>query len=61
MHSLRHTLATRLLKKEMPFHIISEILGHASTKTTMIYAKADVESLRGVALNGDEEVKNEHI
>jgi len=61
MHSLRHTLATRLLKKETPFHIISEILGHASTKTTMIYAKADVESLRGVALNGDEEVKNEHI
>jgi integrase len=61
MHSLRHTLATRLLQKETPFHIISEILGHASTKTTMIYAKADVESLRGVALDGDEEVKNEHL
>jgi len=48
-----------LLKKETPFHIISEILGHASTTTTMIYAKAEVESLRGVALNGDEEVKDE--
>ena len=59
LHSLRHTLATRLLKKETPFHIISEILGHASTTTTMIYAKAEVESLRGVALNGDEEVKDE--
>lgn len=60
LHSLRHTLATRLLQKETPFHIISEILGHASSKTTMIYAKADVESLRGVALDSDEEVKNEH-
>jgi hypothetical protein len=35
-------------------HVISEILGHATTAATMIYAKADVESLRGAALDTEE-------
>lgn len=51
LHSLRHTLATRLLHEETPFHVISAILGHASSATTFIYAKADVEMLRSAALN----------
>jgi integrase len=54
LHSLRHTLATELLRAETPFHIISEILGHATTASTLIYAKADVEALRGVALDPEE-------
>jgi len=54
LHSLRHTLATRLLHEETPFHIISEVLGHASSATTFIYAKADVETLRCAALNTEE-------
>jgi len=51
LHSLRHTLATRLLEKGTPFTTIAEILGHASVESTRIYAKADVEALRGVALD----------
>lgn len=51
LHSLRHTLATRLLNAETPFHVISAVLGHASSATTFIYAKADVETLRSAALN----------
>lgn len=51
LHSLRHTLATRLLCEETPFHVISAVLGHASASSTLIYAKADVEALRGAALN----------
>lgn len=51
LHSLRHTLATHLLEEEVPFSIISNILGHASMNSTMIYAKASVESLREVALS----------
>jgi site-specific recombinase XerD len=51
LHSLRHTLATRLLHEQTPFHIISAVLGHASSATTFIYAKADVEMLRSAALN----------
>ncbi len=58
LHSLRHTLATKLLREETPIHVISEILGHATTASTMIYAKADVESLRSAALNTEEEVRD---
>ena len=54
LHSLRHTLATRLLRAETPFHVISAVLGHASPATTFIYAKADVETLRIAALNPEE-------
>jgi integrase len=54
MHSLRHTLATRLLQKGTPFPTIAEILGHTSLESTRIYAKADVESLRSVALDPEE-------
>jgi site-specific recombinase XerD len=54
LHSLRHTLATQLLREQTPMHVISEILGHTTMAATMIYAKADVESLRGAALNTEE-------
>ena len=54
LRSLRHTLATQLLRAETPIHVISEILGHASSATTMIYAKADTEALRGAALDPEE-------
>jgi len=54
LHSLRHTLATRLLHEQTPFHVISAVLGHASPATTFIYAKADVEMLRSAALNTEE-------
>jgi site-specific recombinase XerD len=54
LHSLRHTLATRLLEKGTPLPTIAEILGHTSLESTRIYAKADVEALRGVALDLEE-------
>jgi site-specific recombinase XerD len=54
LHSLRHTLATRLLEKGTPLPTIAEILGHTSLESTRIYAKANVEALRGVALDLDE-------
>lgn len=54
MQSLRHTLATRLLEKGTPFPTIAEILGHTSLESTRIYAKADVEALRRVALDPEE-------
>jgi integrase len=54
LHSLRHTLATRLLEKGTPLPTIAEILGHTCLESTRIYAKADVEALRGVALDPEE-------
>jgi integrase len=54
IHSLRHSLATRLLKQGTPFSTIADILGHTSLESTRIYAKADVEALRSVALDTEE-------
>lgn len=54
LHSLRHTLATQLLRNETPIHVIAEILGHTSVNSTLIYAKADVEALRQAALDTEE-------
>lgn len=54
MHSLRHTLASKLLKNEVSLDIISDILGHQSVDTTDIYLKVDIDSLRKCALQPPE-------
>ena len=54
LHSLRPTLGARLQAKGTPLTTIAEILGHTSLESTRIYAKADVEALRGVALDFEE-------
>jgi len=51
MHSLRHTLASRLLQEHTPLSVISDILGHVSSDSTAVYLKVDVELLRECALN----------
>ena len=50
MHSLRHTLATRLLEKHTPLPTISGILGHGSVESTSVYLKTNTEALRECAL-----------
>lgn len=54
LHTLRYSLATKLLEHEVPIETISEILGHASVNTTKIYLHADLDTLRQCALNPDE-------
>ena len=54
LHSLRHSLATRLLQEDTPCEIIAGIMGHATLESTRIYAKADLEGLRSVALDPEE-------
>lgn len=49
-HTLRHSLASRLLEHEIPLPIISEILGHTNTETTMAYLRIDVHDLKKCAL-----------
>jgi site-specific recombinase XerD len=44
-HSLRHSLAGRLLDNNVPIQVISETLGHTKTDTTMTYLRIDVTSL----------------
>src|SRR5262249_22858463 len=57
LHSLRHTLATRLLEAGTSLETIAGILGHLSLESTQIYAKVDIEALRRAAL--DPEVHHE--
>ncbi len=49
-HILRHTTATRLVASGASVKEIADVLGHASIDSTAIYAKVDIERLRGVAL-----------
>lgn len=51
MHSLRHTVASRLLNAGNPLETISDLLGHTSLDTTLHYARVDEELLRSAALD----------
>lgn len=59
MHSLRHTLASRLLAENTPLPVISDILGHISSDSTAVYLKVDVTRLRECALNPEGEWHHE--
>lgn len=50
MHSLRHSLAARLMNDDVPITIISETLGHKYANITRDYIRIDIEKLRLVAL-----------
>lgn len=49
-HSMRHSLASRLLEQETSIPIISETLGHTTSETTMGYLRIDIGSLLKCAL-----------
>lgn len=49
-HQFRHALATKMLRQGASLAEIGEILGHRHPRTTAIYAKVDVASLRRLAL-----------
>jgi integrase len=51
LHSLRHTVATRLLEAGTPLETISSVMGHIGPETTRIYLKVDIAALRTAALD----------
>lgn len=53
MHSLRHTLATRLMEDGTPIEQIAEILGHQSMESTGVYLKSSLGLLAKCALDPD--------
>jgi len=54
MHSLRHTLATRLMEDGTPVEQIADILGHQSVASTGVYLKSSLGLLARCALDPDE-------
>ncbi len=53
MHSLRHTLATRLMEDGTPVEQIADILGHQSVTSTGVYLKSSLGLLANCALDPD--------
>ena len=53
MHSLRHTLATRLMEDGTPLEQIADILGHRSVASTGVYLKSSLRLLAQCALDPD--------
>ena len=53
MHSLRHTLATRLMEDGTPAEQIAGILGHQSVQSTGVYLKSSLGLLSKCALDPD--------
>jgi len=47
---LRHTVASRMVRRGTSLKEVADFLGHRSLETTAIYAKVDLPALRGVAL-----------
>lgn len=50
LHAMRHSLAGNLLADGADLPVISGILGHSSTETTMRYTGIDITALRRIAL-----------
>ena len=48
-HLLRHSLACNMLRRGASLEDIGQILRHRHPETTQIYAKVDLEALRGLA------------
>jgi site-specific recombinase XerD len=48
--TLRHSWAVRALAQDSPMKAIADVLGHRCLSTTFIYAKADLKTLRLVAM-----------
>lgn len=50
LHSMRHSMASNLLKNNTPYPVITGVLGHENSNTTRLYLRIDIEQLRTVAL-----------
>ena len=48
-HRLRHTLACEMVRAEVPLIEIAQVLRHKSLQSSAIYARVDLDTLRGLA------------
>lgn len=59
MHSLRHTLASKMLANDVDLPVISSVLGHVTSEATSLYLHTDIDRLRECALDPEEVLSNE--
>lgn len=59
MHSLRHTLASKMLANDVELPVISSVLGHVTSEATSIYLHTDIARLKECALDPEEVLFNE--
>jgi site-specific recombinase XerD len=59
MHSLRHTLASKMLANDIELPVISSVLGHVTSEATSVYLHTDIDRLRECALDPEEVLSNE--
>ena len=50
-HALRHSLVARMLEGQTILPVISEVLGHENTNSTMYYMRIDISSLNACMLD----------
>ena len=59
MHSFRSALARRMLENDTPLPVISQVLGHASSDTTVkYYLRLDLEGMRECAADVEDVLAN---
>jgi len=56
-HLFRHSLATEMVRNDIPMKTISDTLGHKHISSTYIYAKCNIDKLRTASLCPPEEQK----
>lgn len=55
-HTLRHSVAQRLVESDFSLKVVADYLGHRSLSSTRIYTKVDIEALREIALGDGEQI-----
>jgi site-specific recombinase XerD len=55
-HAFRHGFATRLVRNGVAIDTVASCLGHASSESTLIYTKLNIEDLRSVSLDPREAI-----
>jgi integrase len=48
-HRLRHTVACEMVRAEVPLVEVAQVLRHKSLQSSAIYARVDLDTLRGLA------------
>lgn len=56
-HAFRHGFATRLVRNGVAIDTVASCLGHASSESTLIYTKLNIEDLRSVSLDPREAIQ----